>query len=114
MHRIGLLLLAVGGLAVLCLALWGYFVPLTGIESSVGALLAALGGLALVLGAVVLAGLDSGGGRGFLITIVILAAILTAVAGWFLLHYFIVLAALIALLGVLIAAFADPFPEDAL
>ena len=114
MHRIGLLLLAIGGLGVLIVALWGYFMPLTGITSSIGALLAALGGLALVLGAVLLAGLDRGWLRGVVIALVLIAAVLTAVAGWFLLHLTVVVAALVALLGTLMTAFADPFPEDAL
>ncbi len=113
MHRIGLLLLAIGGLVVLAVALYGYFMPLTGINETAGALLAALGGGALVLGAILMAGIDQGGLRVALIVLVVVAAILTGLAGWFLLHLSIVAAALVALLGVLIAALADPYPEAA-
>jgi hypothetical protein len=97
--RIGLFILAIGGVVAIIFAALGYLTPMSGITETPGPLIAAAGGVGLVLGAGVLAMIAPSGWRSLLHLLVILALIGTALCGWFLLTPGIVVGAIIGVVG---------------
>jgi hypothetical protein len=110
---IGLVVLFICGIAAAGFALYGYFTPLTGITGTAGPLLAAFGGAALVVAAVLLRLMEPGALRAILMLLTLLAALGVAAAGHFLLSTGILVAGLAALCGFAIALFASETPETA-
>ncbi len=97
--RIGLFILAIGGIVVIAFAAMGYLTPMSGITGTPGPLLAAAGGVALIIGSGVLAMIAPSGWRSLLHFLVILALIGCALCGWFLLTPGIVVGAVIGAVG---------------
>ncbi|MCA1775288.1 MAG: hypothetical protein R6V30_01280 [Paracoccaceae bacterium] len=97
--RIGLLILAMGGIVVIVFATLGYITPMSGITGTPGPLVAAAGGAALIIGAGVLAMIAPSGWRSFLHFLVILALVGCALCGWFLLTPGIVVGAVVGAVG---------------
>lgn len=92
------------------LAANAYFGPFgtTGVEGTLGALLALIGAAAVTLGALLaMASRPRSGWRGLLNILLALGAGLTALAAWFLMQYALAVAMLLAFLGLLATAFAS-------
>ena len=98
-RRRGLLILGLGGAVAAGFAIHGYLTPLTGITGTPGPLLAALGGIALVLAAGLLMATGRGGWRSLLHALVVLALLGVALCGVFLLTPPIWIGALVGAAG---------------
>lgn len=110
---VGLVLLFFGGAAAAGFALHGYVTPLSGVTGTPGPLLAAFGGVALMVAALLLRLLEPGALRAILMLLTLLAALGVAAAGYFLLSTGILVAGIAALCGFAAVLFASERPETA-